>query len=89
MVRKGGLFHGLAAVRRLQLARWGRAEPLADPATYLDPNAETGLGGWDKPAAVTGLIVGALRAEGAFSRAAAAAGLEFPGLSWWALCRKP
>ena len=31
VLSKGGLFHGLAAVRGLQVARSGRAEPLEDP----------------------------------------------------------
>jgi SAM-dependent methyltransferase len=89
LVRKGGLFHGLAAVRRLQLLAWGRAEPLADPFSYVEPEGQpVGLAAWNASPAVTALVAGALRAEGHLSRVMAAVGLEVPGLSWWALCRK-
>jgi SAM-dependent methyltransferase len=89
VVRKGGLFHGLAAVRRLQVARWGRAEPLDDPATYPEAEEAVGLGAWNAPAPVTAVVSMALRAEGWLSAASSATGVELPGLSWWVLCRKP
>jgi SAM-dependent methyltransferase len=87
VLRKGGLFHGLAAVRALQVARWGRAQPLEDPASY--PNAEdaVGLGAWKAPAPITRLIAAILKGEGWCSGAASRARLELPGLTWWALCR--
>jgi SAM-dependent methyltransferase len=89
LVRKGGVFHGLAAIRWLQLLSWGRVEPLADPFSYIEPDGQpVGLAAWNASRAVTSVVAGALRAEGQFSRVAAAVGLEVPGLSWWALCRK-
>ena len=89
LVRKGGVFHGLAAIRWLQLLSWGRAEPLDDPFSYIESDGQPiGLAAWNASPAVTSLLARALRAEGHFSRIAAAAGLEVPGLSWWALCRK-
>ena len=89
VLSKGGLFHGLAAVRGLQVARSGRAEPLEDPGTYTAADEAVGLGAWHAPAPITGLISAILQAEGLLSRAASAARVEIPGLSWWALCRKP
>jgi SAM-dependent methyltransferase len=87
--RKGGLFHGLGAVRRLQVSRWGRAEPLDDPGSIPESEEAVGLAAWKAPAPVTQLVASALIAEGLLSRAASAAGLDLPGLSWWALCAKP
>jgi SAM-dependent methyltransferase len=89
VVRKGGLFHCLAAARVLQLMRWGRAKPLDDPATYPEEEGSVGLRAWNAPSTVTLVVAGALKAEGWVSSAASAARLELPGLSWWALCRKP
>ena len=89
VLRKGGLFHGLAVVRAAQVARWGRVLPLEDPALY--PNAEdaVGLGAWKAPRPITRLVAAILATEGWFSSAASRVGLEVPGLTWWALCRKP
>ncbi len=89
VLRKGGLFHGLALIRAAQVARRGRARPLEDPASY--PNAEdaVGLGAWNAPQPITKLIAALLATEGRLSGAASRAGLELPGLSWWALGRKP
>ena len=90
IVRSGGLFHALAAVRRLQVARWGRAEPAADPlaTTPEDDGGGVGLGAWKGSPAVTRAVAGVLNAEGLVSWAASAAGVGLPGLSWWALARK-
>jgi SAM-dependent methyltransferase len=89
LVRKGGVFHGLAAIRWLQLLSWGRAEPLADPGSFVEPDGQpVGLAAWNASRVVTSVFAGALRAEGRISDIAAAVGLEVPGLSWWALCRK-
>jgi SAM-dependent methyltransferase len=87
--RKGGLFHGLAAVRGFQVALRGRARPLDDPRSAPEPEGTVGVSGWSAPAPVTGLVAGLLAAEGLLSRAAASLGVELPGLSWWALCERP
>ena len=88
-LKKGGLFHGLAAVRALQLVRQGRAQPLADPGSYDNADDAVGLGAWSAPAPITAAVTIALRAEGLLSVAASVARIELPGLSWWALCKKP
>jgi SAM-dependent methyltransferase len=77
VVLAGGLFHALLPVRMLQLLaeRWSReAPPLA--------------GGWDGSSATTAVLDAALSAEGRASRWLARRGVELPGLSWWALCRR-
>lgn len=73
----GGLFHALLAVRAAQrlAERWsGRPPPLA--------------GEWRASAATTAALCRLLAAEGRVSRWAARRGVELPGLSWWALCRR-
>jgi len=85
----GGKLRRRSIVRGLQVARSGRAEPLEDPGAYPAADEAVGLGAWDAPAPITGLISAILRGEGLLSRAGSAARVEIPGLSWWALCRKP
>lgn len=88
VLRKGGLFHGLAAIRRLQVAKNGRVQPLDDPLSAPDSSEAIGLAAWNAPESVTRMVAGALATEGLVSRLASSAGMEIPGLSWWALCRK-
>jgi 2-polyprenyl-3-methyl-5-hydroxy-6-metoxy-1,4-benzoquinol methylase len=78
-VEKGGLFHSLLVLRVLEIAA-ARAGLLRAPP----PDA----GDWKGGALVTKIIDGALAMDGAVSTSAAKLGLELPGLSWWALCRK-
>ncbi len=87
--RQGGLFHGLALVRALQVARHGRARPQVaeSEAAPAPDDGPIGLAGWDHSAAVTRLVTGILAAEGRGSALAARLGLSVPGLTWWALCR--
>jgi SAM-dependent methyltransferase len=85
---KGGLFHSLAIVRKLQVARGDRAAPLDDPLTVPESNEPVGLANWNAPELVTRLVTGVLTAEGLLSAALSRAGIELPGLSWWALCEK-
>jgi trans-aconitate methyltransferase len=82
VVRSGGLFHSLLVVRWLQVATWKRWQRLAE-------RSRQGVGGWNGSAPVTQSIRAVLFTEGLFSGLAASAGLDVPGLSWWALCRKP
>lgn len=79
ILRAGGLFHSLAAVRWLQLQRWRRQGASVN---------EMGIGGWSGGRAVTATLTGALRLDGVFSAVAARCGAEAPGLSWWALCQR-
>jgi hypothetical protein len=79
VVRSGGLFHALLPVRALQLAaervRLARAQPHA--------------GEWRGSAALGRAVGEVLRWDNALSLAASARGWDVPGLSWWALCRRP
>ena len=66
-MRKGGLFHGLAAIRWLQLLSWGRAEPLADPFSYVEADGQPiGLAAWNASPAATSLLAGAFGPRGNF-----------------------
>ncbi len=85
---KGGLFHSLAIVRKLQVASGDRAEPLDDPLSIAESNEAVGLANWNAPELFTRVVAGVLTAEGLVSAAVSRAGLELPGLSWWALCEK-
>lgn len=78
IVRRGGLFHALAVVRWLQTLRWRRV-----------PAKAHGIGRWDASPLVTASIAAVLSLEGWLSWAAARVGLQLPGLSWWAICRRP
>ncbi len=80
IVLSGGLFSSLLAVRALQVARerlTGRADPPRD------------AGHWSAPRAMTRAIRGALSCDARICLAAARLGIALPGLSFWALCRKP
>jgi SAM-dependent methyltransferase len=80
IVRSGGLFHGLLAPRalsRLREAALGPRPLHADPAIA-----------WRHGAGVTAAVQAVLAADNLASRWLARAGLDVPGLSWWALCRK-
>jgi hypothetical protein len=80
IVRAGGLFHAMLLPRALQLA----CESLGLRRASLGH-----VGQWRHGALVSAAALGALRVEGAVSRFAAEASLDIPGLSWWALCRRP
>jgi SAM-dependent methyltransferase len=80
LVASGGLFHSLLVPRSVQVARERVARSRA---------AAGDLGTWNAPALATRAVLAALQIDGAVSRAAAAARVDLPGLSWWGLCRKP
>jgi SAM-dependent methyltransferase len=79
IVRCGGLFHSLTIPRGFSaLAEKFRGAPETPEAGNLE---------W-KGGALLGRVVGAaLALDGLVSRLAARAGMEVPGLSWWALCQ--
>lgn len=79
VLASGGLFHSLLAARALQElgARLAGRGPL--------PHA----GEWRAGAALTAAVQGALAVDVQISRWLAQAKVQAPGLSWWALCRKP
>lgn len=76
--RSGGLFHGLLPVRA--------AAVMAERVRPARPHDELS---WRGPGWAATAIESVLSLEGRVSRLAAAGGLELPGLSWWALCRRP
>lgn len=78
IVRGGGLFHSLLLPRLLQ-------KTFARPG----PQEFVGVGAWNAPGWVSGLVGTALALDGAASSLFASLRWEVPGLSWWALCRKP
>jgi hypothetical protein len=79
IVRRGGLFHGLLLPRTLEKG----LEVLRPRVASSEPQLA-----WDGGALLTAVVSGLLAADGAISHAAARVGLQLPGLSWWALCRK-
>lgn len=85
VLRSGGLFHTLLLPRVLQKTIETTRAALAGPRPASRPRELAWHGG---PLA-TRLVATALRLDNALSRRLARAGVELPGLSWWALCRKP
>jgi len=80
IVRSGGLFHSLLIPRALEVLRErvaGRSETLEQPELV-----------WRHGALLERIVGLALSGDGLLSRWTSMAGLQLPGLSWWALCRK-
>ncbi len=80
IVRRGGLFHSLAPIRALSTLR----ETLRPPPVREAPSLA-----WTHGPALTSAVDAWLAADNLFSSLSSRAGLNVPGLSWWALCRKP
>jgi hypothetical protein len=78
--RSGGAFHSLLLPRALQKAK----ESLLGSPAHLQPALRWRHGRW-----VTAAVDRALRVDQALSHMLAGRGLDMPGLTWWALCRKP
>jgi hypothetical protein len=57
-------------------------------ATHLVRRAPRVAGDWRGGATITLLLTQALHLETALSGKLANAGIDLPGLSWWALCAK-
>jgi SAM-dependent methyltransferase len=93
MVAHGGLFHGLLALRGfqklLELARGRFSEPAVTPGNPGSGPVETKAGSWDAGPALTSFVGAGLRLENLLSLGLARAGLTLPGLSVWALARRP
>lgn len=77
--QSGGLFHSLVAPRALAALRerWVQHPPTGTASLE-----------WRGSSIVRQLVELALRADNELSWATARAGLELPGLTWWALCRR-
>lgn len=84
VLRRGGLFHSLLVVRWSSVAMERRrvGQDADDAQTGHQLN-------WRGGPLSGRLVHAALRTETRFSELAAAAGLQIPGLSCWALCRRP
>jgi hypothetical protein len=85
----GGLFHSLLPVRALQVllertlhGSKQRAEGSAGA------QAATAVARWAGSERLTRWVQHGLKLDNALSRQLAARGLEVPGLTWWALCRR-
>ena len=85
IVERGGVFHSLVIPRAVTVLRERIAPAVGrgDPPT-LESSAATWRGG----RIVTSLTLGALRIDNAVSRLASRAGVNVPGLSYWALARR-
>ena len=83
VVRRGGLFHSLLVPRVVEKAR-----ELLVPSQTAAHAAPPSLS-WQRGALVTRAIDLALSADNHVSLLASKAGVDLPGLSWWALCRRP
>ena len=80
IIRSAGLFHSLLAPRVFQVLReriTGRSAPPPD------------VGQWHASALVTALVRWVLECDGRISLLESRSGWSLPGLSWWALCRRP
>jgi SAM-dependent methyltransferase len=86
VMSSGGLFSALAAVRSAQRVVRGRVEPFSE-VTRRSPVSD--LVDWNRGPRVTRAITGALELEGRASISLARRGIRVPGLSCWAVCRRP
>jgi hypothetical protein len=80
VVQHGGLFHSLLAPRAL-----GKLHELL--VELPQGQHQPGIA-WRGGKALTAAVLGALQADNAASHWLAQRGIELPGLSWWALCRR-
>lgn len=85
IIERGGLFHSLLAPRLVTTLRERAERALGRKAAPLTASAAAT---WRAGRAVTAVVDAALRADNAVSRAAARAGVNVPGLSYWALAQK-
>jgi SAM-dependent methyltransferase len=80
ILRAGGLFHSLLLPRAAQKLR-ERLVPAAAPARHA--------GEWDASDLATAAVRRALAWDARAALLFSSMGWDVPGLSWWALCRKP
>lgn len=78
IIRSAGLFYSPLAARLLQVLR--------ERITGWSPRND--LGSWQRPTLTTTLTRAVLTGDSFLSVLFADLGVEVPGLSWWALCRR-
>ncbi len=81
VVSRGGAFHSLVLPRSITVLRERLSQAMGRP---LPPIAEPTS--WTHGALVTSAVEGALAIDNTISRLAAAAKVNLPGLSYWAVC---
>jgi SAM-dependent methyltransferase len=84
LLEHGGLFHSLLPVRVLEKLL-ETLRPRAESDTVLHGD----VGAWRGGPLLTRALTGVLGADGRVSAMFGRAGLSLPGLSTWAVCRKP
>jgi 2-polyprenyl-3-methyl-5-hydroxy-6-metoxy-1,4-benzoquinol methylase len=85
----GSLLPARALGKALEVARGRRAVPPEDGTAPAALGDAIGVGRWSGGRPLTRAIEAALACDAALSRAAARAALPLPGLSTWAIARKP
>jgi SAM-dependent methyltransferase len=89
LIASGGLFHSLLVPRTIaKLSEVLRRVSHPEPGVNAHAEADTEAGRWTAGSTVTNLVLAALAADNACSRAAAKLRIELPGLSTWALAEK-
>ena len=83
ILKRGGAFHSLVLPRAATALR----EKVASRTAKLPALAESNIA-WNHGSVVTGLVTGALHLDNLASRVFARAGVNVPGLSYWALTRR-
>jgi hypothetical protein len=81
VVTSGGLFHSLLVPRL--------GQRLLEALHHGGEADARGVGGWRAGPVITALVQAALTLDIMVSLLTSRIGWSLPGLSWWALCRKP
>jgi hypothetical protein len=81
ILRSGGLFHSLLLPRAVQV--------ICEKTISRGHPAGGGLGEWHHGPVLTTAVTTALGLDNLFSHLFSTLHVPVPGLSWWALCKKP
>ena len=84
IVKRGGAFHSLVLPRAATAVR----EALAARRAAQLPSLSESTSSWNHGVALTSLVTGALHLDNMASRVFARAGINVPGLTYWALARR-
>jgi hypothetical protein len=83
VVERGGMFHSLILPRVATVVK-----ERVGKVVGRSPSGESAAATWGGGRLVTGLVDRALKMDNAVSRVASRAGVNMPGLSYWALARR-